>query len=165
MLFPNIVTPTRHTVFSSLSSIIATVEKQSVCMHLGMHLEAKEELTPWHEPKVILDDIIRATVEKQSAVMKAEFTPGHEPKVMILDDIIRAIVEKQSADMKEESTPWHELKVIRDDSIIATVEKQSVCMHLGMHLEAKEELTPWHAPKVILDDIINATVEKQSAGM
>ena len=32
-----------------------------------MHLEEKEEFTPGHEPKVILDDIIIATVEKQSA--------------------------------------------------------------------------------------------------
>ena len=58
-------------------STIATVEKQSVVLHL----EEKEEFTPWHEPKVILDDIINATVEKQSIFMKEEFPPGHEPKM------------------------------------------------------------------------------------
>ncbi len=43
-----------------------------------------------------------------------------------------------------------------DDSIIATVEKQSVVLHL----EEKEEFTPGHEPKVIFDDSIIATVEK-----
>ena len=54
------------------------------------------------EPKVLPDDSVIVTVEKQSAVMhleeKEEFTPGHEPKVLP-DDIMTATVEKQSVVM------------------------------------------------------------------
>ncbi len=64
---------------------------------------------------MILDDSITARVEKQSASIhleeNEEFTPGHEPKV-ILHNILLATVEKQSAFMhleeKEEFTPGHE---------------------------------------------------------
>ncbi len=49
-------------------SIIATVEKHSVVLHL----EETEEVTPGHEPKVILDDSIIATLEKQSVVLHLE---------------------------------------------------------------------------------------------
>ena len=46
-------------------SIIATVETQSVVLHL----EEKEEFTREHEPKVIVDDSIIATVETKSVVL------------------------------------------------------------------------------------------------
>ena len=58
----------------------------------------------------------------------------------------------------------HEPKVIRDDIRIARVEKQSVGMHLSMHLEEKEAVTQGHEPKVIRDDSILATVETQRVG-
>ena len=56
-------------------SIIATVDKQSV----GLHLEEKEDFTPWHEPKVIPDDIMTTTVGKLSVVRGSSSVPVFKP--------------------------------------------------------------------------------------
>ena len=56
-------------------SIIATVEKQSVVLHL----EEKEEFTPGHEPKLLPDDIMTAKVEKLSVVCGSSSVPVFKP--------------------------------------------------------------------------------------